>query len=338
MANSISPPLLELLEKVVGASTSRYLQNALAVPNLSSASPVHRSVITQALNMALFAKLLKVVPDAQRYTDERIAQGVKIILDHGALRTVINVNNGQLPSGQAAFSRFLSPLGYEEAGHYPMPNLRMVGRVWCHVDLPETLSQFFVSELNVAAFSAPFQSAAARVVSESQDPLTMQSKASLARLQESQTLPIELAVPLLINLLECFERQHTNPHWEDYQCLLNESAEMAWIATEGNVFNHAADRVVQLDSTVSEQKNLDRPMKQNIEVSRDGTIRQTAYRAATVQRSFVSSDTSELQKAVSGSFFEFISRAPDPDGSGRLDLRFDAANAQGIFKMTEAKS
>jgi hypothetical protein len=36
---------------------------------------------------------------------------------------------------------------------------------------------------------------------------------------------------------------------------------------------------------------------------------------------------------VPGSFFEFITRAPLPDGSG-LDLAFDAANAQQIFAMT----
>ena len=39
---------------------------------------------------------------------------------------------------------------------------------------------------------------------------------------------------------------------------------------------------------------------------------------------------------VPGSFHEIISRAKIEDGS--LDLAFDAANAQGIFKMTTAES
>jgi hypothetical protein len=38
---------------------------------------------------------------------------------------------------------------------------------------------------------------------------------------------------------------------------------------------------------------------------------------------------------VPGSFYEFIQREQEP-GSPWLDLRFDAANATGIFKMTSA--
>jgi hypothetical protein len=335
MKEIVSEPLLELLGNVVGPATAEDLIRATVVPSLPSGPQIHRSVIAQAMNMALFARLLESVPDAQEYMSECAQKGTRIFLDHGALRTVINTSSGSLPPGQAAFTRILAPLGFEEVGRYPMPNLNMVGRVWCHLEAPANISQFFVSELDVMAFSAAFQSAAGRVVSSSQDPLTPQSKASLARLQESLSLPLELAQPLVCNLLNCFGRQHSDPLWEDYQTLLAESVEMAWIATEGNVFNHAADRVDDLAQVVQEQRALGRPMKETVEVSQSGTVRQTAYRAATVERSFIDANGARTMRPVPGSFFEFISRDLHPDGSGTLDLRFDAANAQGIFKMTQ---
>jgi hypothetical protein len=41
------------------------------------------------------------------------------------------------------------------------------------------------------------------------------------------------------------------------------------------------------------------------------------------------------EREVPGSFVEFISRGLHPEEGG-LDLRFDAGNAQGIFKMTRS--
>ncbi len=108
-------------------------------------------------------------------------------------------------------------------------------------------------------------------------------------------------------------------------------------ATEGNAFNHATDRVADLDAVVGEQRRLGRALKDKIEVSRSGRVRQTAFRADPVSRAFVGDDGAELRKVVPGSFFEFIQREPmiDPEtGQARLDLAFDSGNAQGIFKMT----
>ena len=42
----------------------------------------------------------------------------------------------------------------------------------------------------------------------------------------------------------------------------------------------------------------------------------------------------DVRLQVPGSFYEFIAR--DEEAAGRLDLRFDSSNAQGIFKMTAA--
>ena len=68
-------------------------------------------------------------------------------------------------------------------------------------------------------------------------------------------------------------------------------------------------------------------------MSGSGRVLQTAHRAAQVERSFPTGYGATVTRWVPGSFFEFITRRPLPDGSGP-DLAFDAANAQGIFTMT----
>lgn len=70
-------------------------------------------------------------------------------------------------------------------------------------------------------------------------------------------------------------------------------------------------------------------------MSASGRVRQTAFKAQPVSRDFVT-DAGLETRAVPGSFHEFITRDTfvDDTGATRLDLRFDSANAQGIFKMT----
>jgi hypothetical protein len=116
--------------------------------------------------------------------------------------------------------------------------------------------------------------------------------------------------------------------------MLAESEEMAWIATEGNAFNHVTDRVPDVDAVAREQKALGRPMKETVERSASGRVLQTAFRAAPVERTFRAPAGHLTVATVPGSFFEFITRRPLP--GGRLDLSFDTGNAQAIFKMTSA--
>jgi hypothetical protein len=118
--------------------------------------------------------------------------------------------------------------------------------------------------------------------------------------------------------------------------LLRESPEMAWISTEGNAFNHATDRVPDVDQLAANQKALGRAMKEKVETSQSGRVRQTAFVAARVQRRFRDADGKLVEREVSGSFYEFITRLPLPEQEGktRLDLSFDSSNAQAIFKMT----
>ncbi|OZG71910.1 DUF1338 domain-containing protein [Hahella sp. CCB-MM4] len=295
---------------------------------------IPRAILAHAMNLLLLQDLLQRVPEGQIYVQEKVAGGDKVVFDHGALRTVC-WDNQALPSGYKAFSRILEPLGFEMAGEYPLSKLKMCGFVYCHSDLPQSISQFFVSELYPQEFSEPFQAAVDRIVSTSVDPLQPSHMALLDRLSTQGWLTPTESSELLPVLVGCFDRQHSEPYWNDYQTLLKESAEMAWISTEGNAFNHGTDRVEDLNRLDAEQRALGRPMKPVIEVAQNANILQTAYRATMVNRQFKTADGLETHE-VPGSFFEFIQRndIKCDRGNTQMDLRFDSRNAQGIFTMT----
>lgn len=300
---------------------------------------VPRAVLAAALNLLLFKDLLTRVPTGQRYVAECVSRGRQIVFDHGALRTVALDDMGDLPRGEQAITRVLIPLGYRMSRVYPLDRLGMTGRSYTHVEFPEELPQFFVSELHPEGFSPGFQQAVARVTASSRDPLTGSAEHVLRLLNTRQTVRLADAVALLPTLLACFQRQHAAPRLSDYEILLAESPEMAWISTEGNAFNHATDRVLDLDALVEEQRRLARPLKDTIETSRSRRIRQTAFRADPVEREFIAADGGSIRRSVPGSFYEFIQRERMRDpvtGAWRLDLAFDSSNAQGIFKMTAA--
>lgn len=291
---------------------------------------VSRAEMAQALNMALFHDLLQRVPEGHAYVHDVMAAGQQIRFDHGALRTVA-WPSGALPPGEAAIARVLRPLGFQVADVYPLPRLKMTGRAWAHADFPESIAQFFVSELHPEQFSGSFQAAVTRVLASSVDPLGPVEVARLERLSRDGALPWDDALLLMPRLVACFARQHGDFGLADYETLLAESAEMAWIATEGNAFNHATDRVDDLESLSAQQKAQGRSIKPAIEVSRSGRVKQTAFKAAQVARRFLH-EGQGVSRQVPGSFYEFIQRERLPDG--RLDLAFDAGNATAIFKMT----
>src|SRR2546428_13888821 len=105
----------------------------------------------------------------------------------------------------------------------------------------------------------------------------------LWELERDGTLALDVADELIGVLARCFARQHATPRLGDYERLLAESAEMAWIATEGNAFNHATDRVEDVFALAEAQKRIGRPMKEQVEVSQSGRLRQTAFRADPVR-------------------------------------------------------
>ena len=319
-----------LLEAVLGTRRAGLVLDAVAVPE-ALAGPrqdrVSRAQLAMALNLLLFEGLEQRVPQARAY----VRDGRRVRFDHGALRTV-KAPAGALPEGEAAMTRLLEPLGYRRAEVYPLDRIALTGRSYAHQDFPEDIPQFFLSEFHPERFSPAFQDAVARTLRDSADPLPPRAADLLGELQVRGSLDHGQARRLLPDLAACFDRQHPSPLRSDYELLLAESEEMAWIATEGNAFNHVTDRVPDVEALAREQKALGRPMKDAVEVSASGRVLQTAFRAAQVERSFRTPEGFRVVERVPGSFVEFITRKPLPDG--RLDLGFDAGNAQAIFKMT----
>jgi len=329
-----------LLSKLLGREKADALFSTLNFPSILAdweAGIVTRAELAQAMNMALFEDLLTRSPNGRAYTQETIAQGGAVYFDHGALRTVRWTHTGALPPGEAAFTRILRPLGFRLNGRYPLDKLGMTGRAYAHEDAPDEIAQFFVSELHPERFSPAFQQAVTNVVGTSKDPLTPRALAQLWELERDGALPLDAAHELLPVIVGAFARQHDVPSEADYATLLTESAEMAWIATEGNAFNHATDRVADVFALSESEKAKGRPMKPDVERSRSGRVFQTAYRADIVARTFRAADGTLVTREVPGSFYEFITRKREFDQATRswmTDLRFDAGNAQGIFKMT----
>ncbi len=324
--------ILALLNQQIGSIKTQELASLMHISpqfRMWEEGQVSRAELAQALNMLLFAGVLERVPTGKAYTQDVAAQGGKVTLDHGALRTVRWFGLGALPPGEAAITRILKPLGFRLNGVFPLDRLNMTGRSYAQIDDPENISPFFVSELHPDRFSKPFQDAVTRVVGSSVDPLTPAAVSMLNELERDGSLPLVAAQDLLPILVVCFERQHTIPQVADYELLLKESAEMAWIATEGNVFNHATDRVADVFAVSDAQKQLGRPMKSEVEVSGSGRVKQTAFKADPVVRQFVDTDGEIVERQVPGSFYEFITRDTVKEaGKIALDLSFVTGNAQ----------
>jgi hypothetical protein len=298
-----------------------------------------RGAIAQALNILLLADLIDRTPTAAAYVNDVDLSDGMLILDHGAARTIDMDGMGGLPRGREALARILEPMGYTESKAYPLDQLGMTGFSYTYSDLPESLPQFFISELHVDQFSTKFQYVIKDTFETSEDPLDNASLQRLHRLSLAGNLPVADAVALLPALVASFDRQHAIPLLTDYETLLAESSEAAWIATEGNSLNHATHRVADVKKLAAEQTLRGRPMKTKVEISQSGRVLQTAYKADPVERSFIDENGNIITRAVPGSFFEFIQRAQltDPTtGMPVLDLSFDSNNAQGIFKMTAA--
>ena len=140
------------------------LMNLPPVLAITTPGTVNRAELAQAMNMALFAGLLERVPTGRAYTDDLAHTQTRVQFDHGALRTVRWAESGALPPGEAAFTRILKPLGFVLNGTYPLDRIKMTGRSYMHVDAPDEIAQYFVSELHPERFSSEFQQAVTNVI------------------------------------------------------------------------------------------------------------------------------------------------------------------------------
>lgn len=326
--------LRHLVETVLSRDRADFILSVLEIdPRLAGDGPqTGRAQLAMALNAVLFSDLLERVSVAAAHVAELWMEGRRVCFDHGALRTV-DGDTGALPRGHRAFSRILEPLGYSPAGIYPLPALRMTGRAYAHADFPETVPQFFVSELHLAQLPEEAQVAARASFGASHDPLGAIEHEALAAFEWQGECPVALAAAALPGLVRAFGRQHPEPSLADYETLLRHSPEAAWIATEGNAFNHATDRVPDVIALAAALKAKGLPLKREVEVSVSGRVHQTAFLAEKVTRSFRLPDGGVQERQVPGSFYEFIAREIHP-ATGRIDLSFDSGNATGIFAVT----
>jgi hypothetical protein len=336
----MSDHLEALVAAAIGVAGAHEALDTLVIPEglRTNGGPfVSRATFAMALNAALFHGLLQRAPTAAAYVEEVRAAGDKILLDHGALRNIRLPHGptGELPPGYLAFTRLLEPLGYEVADLYPLERLKMTGRAFRHRDLPQTLPQFFVSELHVDRFSPAFQKVAEHVFGRTRDPLDPVATAALGQFAADGACDLDLARKAMPCVVAAIGRWHEPPPLLAYEALLAESPEAAWIATEGFAFNHATDRVADVEQVAETQRRLGRPIKDAVERSASGRVRQTAFKADPVEREFPDGGRT-VRRLVPGSFYEFITRDPldQPDDGVTLDLAFDSSNAQGIFKMT----
>lgn len=338
MAQDDNGAIARLVTGMLGATAGRAALGALTIDPalLAERGPtLSRAAFAMAMNIVLFHDLLDRVPSGRAYVEDVRARGDRVTFDHGALRTIRfdQGPTGSLPPGEAAFTRILRPLGYVMAAVYPLDRLRMTGRAYRHADAPAAIPQFFQSELHVERFDAAFAKAAHRVFDASGDPLDDAALALLAAFAANGQAPFDAAAASLPTIVSAFDRQHPMPDFDDYQLLLSRSNEAAWIATEGNAFNHATDRVADVAALADRLRAAGRPLKEKLEISASGRVRQTAFRADSVEREFAG----RRLKTVPGSFYEFISRDIDP-ATGTIDLAFDTGNATGIFAMTQVAS
>ncbi len=333
MTASPTTSTTELLRAVLGARRSEEILASLHLPPLPASAEGRATgpELSTALALVLFEDVVQRVTWARAYVRDLYRAGRRLWFDHGALRTVA-APCGELPPGRASFARFLEPLGYRHAETYPLERLSMTGYVYTHAQLPESIPQYFVSEFHPERFSPEFQAAVQRVVGTSRDPLPPSAQEDLAELAREGSLPLDRARLLLPDLVACFDRQHDHPRLTDYELIAAESQEMAWICHEGQLFNHATDRVEDVAAVAEEQRRLGRPIKDEVEVSASGRVIQTAFRAQEVERLFVDDQGELVMRRVPGSFHEFITRHEEQPG--QLDLGFDSSNAQGIFVMT----
>lgn len=336
MSNENMPVIAALTKAVLGDMDGQKALDALHIAPalLAERGPtVTRAAFAMAMTVSLFDNLLRRVPSGAAYVADMLAQGRRISFDHGALRTIRLPDGptGALPGGEDAFARIFVPLGYRMATIYPLDRLKMTGRAYTHADHP-TPSRNSSCPNCMSIASMPTLPTPQSVCS------ALRAIRSMHRRWRCWTIlrragPCRSPTPWrrCPTILSAFDRQHDAPDFADYQLLLSRSNEAAWIATEGNAFNHATDRVADVAALADRLRADDHPIKDRLEISATGRVRQTALRADSVERRFADGQL----RAVPGSFFEFISRDIDP-ATGQLDLAFDTGNATGIFAMTRA--
>ncbi len=273
------------------------------------------------------------MPSAAAYAVDQRAAGRGVVLDHAAVRTVA-WPAGALPPGIEQVTRILRPLGYERHATYPLTRLRMTGHAYAHVDRPEVVPQWFVSELHPDTFSPAFQDAVTRVLDGSTDPLDAATRDRLDRLEADRAAargrcrrPGRRPAPRLRPPAPAAHRPGPR--------------RAAGRVGRDGLDRHRGHHLQPLHRPGRRRVRGGRrpsasgvgPIKDSrrgVDVGPGAPDRPPGHHGRAGRCRTLEGDV--VEREVPGSFFEVISRDPLPEGG--LDLAFDAANATGIFAMT----
>lgn len=303
-----------LLCALVGRQRTDQLFDMLEVSTVLTGETgprVSRGVLAQALTMVLFGDLLARAPSARAHLRDRLKNGEKVVHDHSVVATIASPHAGSLPSGREALGRVLVPLGFVESGSRRSWEGGITEHTYLHAEHPDEIAGFVVVEVHPHWFSRGFQAAAERVVRSSRDPLAADT-AWLAALSSRESVELVDAVAILRALVACFDRQHATPSLDDYDLLMRESAEMAWIATEGNAVMQVAQRAAR--SKTRGQAALSGDASEPVD--------QLVLEPASVERPFRDSEGRMIGAPVPGPSFKIVRREarkflaptwPEPD-------------------------
>ncbi len=229
----------------------------------------------------LWDQYLKRVSYAELYSGLIDRMGGRIIHDHIAFRT-LNIHTGEQPEGISAISHIIKILGYNKAGVYKIPRMRISA---CHFEHPDPLfPKIFVSELEVNEFPEWFSELVHELVVETPYLLSDQGIELLNLLKQEGELPVEAAEILLGELAGYFSRPWDIISKESLLKINDVSQYAAWTLLFGNSVSHFAASVnhqnvpewADIESTFTGLKIAGVPMKDGIEGERGSKLRQAA--------------------------------------------------------------
>ena len=262
---------------------------------------------------ALFDELWKdytqrLCPSALKIHD-MLYEGRPLINDHIALRTF-----GHEKTGLLRLAAHFIALGYVQKGEYHFKAKKLYA---CHFEHPDSnYPKVFISELLLKRCSSQLQDTV-------QDLL---EKVEVSLLEESAFL---------------YNGRMWDIDFNTYKLLENESEYAAWVGAHGFGANHFTISLSHLNN-INEIKDINSFLRQagfsvntsggDVKGSPDLYLEQSSTKADTVPVIFNDNERGNIQRMISGGFYEFAKRYPLP--TGHLFQGFIEASADKIFEST----
>ncbi len=252
---------------------------------------------------------IKITPSAKKINDLLREEGEDIVNDHIALRTFSDDR-----VCLKVFEDYFCKQGYEKKGDYSFPEKNLRANHFEHKKTP-SLPKIFVSELDLKAFSSPFQEVVEKVLNYV--PL----KASFEDLYR-------LTLPWKDELI-----------YEDYQLLRKDSEYGAWLLAMGFRANHFTVYINTLKKFTSIRKMNDFLKTNGFSLNESGGEVKGSSEDF-LEQSSIMADTQvvpfkEGEFEVSTCYYEFAQRYRMP--SGEVFQGFIANSASKIFESTNLR-